>query len=130
MARTTEFKMYSFTFDSFITGHHEYKEIWTPHIGDVIQCEREPTNAHDRNAVRLIKGNMTVGHVPCRIAPYCAYILLNGGTVEGTVMGHRQNKRNNGLEIPCMYSAKGTKYSTEKAEKCIFDYLARKENAQ
>ena len=73
---------------------------------------------------------MTVGHVPARIASYCAYILLNGGTIEATVTGHRLNRRNNGLEVPCMYSTKGTKCSTEKAEKCIFDYLARKQNTK
>ena len=28
----------------------------------------------------------TVGHVPNRIAPYCAYLLLNGGTIWAKVL--------------------------------------------
>ena len=34
-----------------VRGHHIYKEIWNPAIGEVVQCKREPRNAADRYSV-------------------------------------------------------------------------------
>ena len=118
--------MLHFTFDSFITGHHIYKDVWDPVIGEIIQCRREPSNKYDNNAVMLFKENLTIGHVPRQIAPYCAYILLNCGTIEAEVTGRRENQRRNGLEVPCTYRVKGLKAPTEKGKKCIVEYLERK----
>ena len=42
------------------------------------------------------------------------YLLKAGGKVEATVTGMRQNKRRNGLEVPCKYMFKGRKYAMDK----------------
>ena len=30
-----------------ITGHHVYKDIWKPVIGETLTCDIEPQNIHD-----------------------------------------------------------------------------------
>ena len=37
---------------------------------------------------------------------YCTLILLSGGTMQATVTGKRENKRGNGLELPCKVTVK------------------------
>ena len=42
---------------SCIRGYHIYKTVWKARIGEVLSCEREPTNAIDRYAVSVFKGS-------------------------------------------------------------------------
>ena len=37
--------------ESVVRGHHVYKEIWTPELGEVLTVCKEPDNIHDRHAV-------------------------------------------------------------------------------
>ena len=46
-----------FLFTSVIRGHHVYKSIWTPVLGEV---SREEGNAHDRFAVCVKNGRSLV----------------------------------------------------------------------
>ena len=41
----------SISVDSVVRGHHVYKEIWTPELGEVLTVCKEPDNIHDRHAV-------------------------------------------------------------------------------
>ena len=50
-----------------------------------------------------------VGHIPKQLAKTCNYILLAGGRISAQVTRHRQNKRNNGLEIPCLFQVEAPK---------------------
>ena len=50
--------------ESVIRGHHIYKRIWRPLVGEVLTLEREEGNTHDRFAVCLLKDAIVVGHVP------------------------------------------------------------------
>ena len=51
-----------FTIDS---GHHVYKEIWTPFVGEELTLTQENGNCHDRYAITVEKENdMIVGRVP------------------------------------------------------------------
>ena len=59
----------SFFIDSEIRGYHEYMSIWeNPVCGEVLNCHREPGNAHDTHAVavkKVIDDDLkVVGHVP------------------------------------------------------------------
>ena len=36
---------------SAIRGHHVYKDIWNPVIGEVLVCKREEENNHDLFAI-------------------------------------------------------------------------------
>ena len=54
----------NFDVDSFLRGYYEYKSIWTPKIGEVLQTEKEPGNLVDKYAVCVKKENEIVGHLP------------------------------------------------------------------
>ena len=46
-------------------GHHIFKRVWSPIIGEVLELLREEESEHDRFAVYLLKPRaVTVGHVP------------------------------------------------------------------
>ena len=119
MARTTDSRPYEFSFQSFVTGHHVYKEDWTPILGEIINFTREPTNQHDRYAVAAYKNKEIVGHIPRIISKPCSYALLSGAVITATVTGARQNTRHNGLEVPVKYLVKGPRQNMTRAETYI-----------
>lgn len=51
-------------FVSVIRGHHIYKAVWTPIVGETVQVCKEPSNPFDVHAVAILKDGSTVGHVP------------------------------------------------------------------
>ena len=38
-----------------IRGHHIYKSIWQPIVGEQLTLEREDGNSHDRHAVSVMR---------------------------------------------------------------------------
>ena len=48
---------YATTFDttSCICGHHVYKDVWTPTLGDELECRREGDNDFDRYPVAVLR---------------------------------------------------------------------------
>ena len=40
-----------FCLDSIVRGHHVYKTVWTPFLGEILTGISEPENNHDRHAV-------------------------------------------------------------------------------
>ena len=46
--------------DSCVRGFHMYKETWSPNIGEILMCTREPGNVIDRYAVAVKKSDGTV----------------------------------------------------------------------
>ena len=58
-----------FLYESVIHGHHIFKEIWTPHTGEILLVCKEAGNIHDRRAVALLKADGTVvEHVPREVS--------------------------------------------------------------
>ena len=53
-----------FELESFIRGHHIYKDVWTPVVNEELSCRREEGNISDPYAVAFIKSGVIVGHVP------------------------------------------------------------------
>ena len=90
----------------FVTGHHVYK---------------------DEYAVKVLKNQAVVGHVPREISRYCSFLLNSGGTMDATVTGARENRRGNGMEVPCKYKLKGPKTFLSKAEYIIRDIVSRRQ---
>eukprot|EP00794_Sanderia_malayensis_P014571 gene14570-16074_t len=88
-----------------IRGYHAYKkeEVF---VGEVMVCEPEEDNEHDKYAVSVQKANgKIVGHVPIE-----AY-----GEIEAECIGSRYNAgAGKGLELPVDYKLIGT-----------YDYLVR-----
>lgn len=57
------------TFDkeSIVTGHHVFKNVWTPYVGELSSAQ-ERENQHDRYAVSVKKREELVGHMPTRLS--------------------------------------------------------------
>ena len=119
MARATDIKPYSIEFESFVTGHDVYKAVWSPFIGESLNTQRELENVHDKYAVKVLKNQAVVGHVPREISRYCSFVLNSGGTMDATVTGAR--------ELPCKYKRKRPKTFLSKAEYIIRDIVNRRQ---
>jgi len=53
-----------FAVDSAVWGHHIYKSIWTPFLGEVLRVEMEEGNEEDIYTVAILNdGGVVVGHV-------------------------------------------------------------------
>ena len=125
MARTLKSKPILFEFPEWITGHHIYKDIWSPTIGEILLCETEKDNKSDQYAVSIVHDGRVVGHVPRSFSKVATFIIAAGGRVQAKVTGERANSRKNGLEVPCIYSIKGPKHIIDKAILIIEDILRR-----
>ena len=115
--------------DTVIRGHHVYKEVWTPIIGEVLQYEKEKGNSHDLYldlyAVAVKKLDSIVRHVPRTISTLCHLFLSKGGSITcglacGTVTGiskHSDDLLQGSLEVPCHLTFRGDEPAVEKVKK-------------
>ena len=55
--------MYASTFDtsSCICGHHVYKNVWMPTLGDELECKKEGDNDFDQYAVVVLRKGLLLG---------------------------------------------------------------------
>ena len=94
-----------YLYDSVIRGHHVYKDVWTPRIGEILQVARYTDNHHDRFAVGVFKEDTIVGHVPREYSRMFYYFLVHSGGITCEITGRR--KFGKGLEVPCVYTFTG-----------------------
>ena len=78
----------SLELETYIKGHHVYKEVLIPDVGEKLNVLMEPDNRVDRFAVYLGKDRTVVGHLKKR------YTL----------------KDEEGLQVPCKIIIAGCKY--------------------
>ena len=81
----------AYCFESVVRGHHIYKTIWTPSLGEILMVFPEPLNDHDRHAVCVKKDDVIVGHVPREQAKTMWHFLMHGGQVSCEVTGRRKS---------------------------------------
>lgn len=106
------------SFSSVIRGHHVYKTIWTPHLGEELVLATENGNLFDRHAVAVIKDGEVVGHMPHELARFSWFFLKrDGGTIKAVVTGKR--KKGLGLEVPCDYVYSGPQKMLKKLKKLL-----------
>ena len=79
----------------------------SPFIGETLKTQVKPNNVYDKYDVKVLKDEAVVGHVPREISRYCSFVLNSGRTMSATVTGVRENRRGNGLTVPCKYKLKG-----------------------
>ena len=48
--------------DTYVKGHHVYKDIWTPGIGEILDAQIEPNNPTDKYSVCIRKSGKVVGY--------------------------------------------------------------------
>ena len=114
MARVNSYNVayelrYEISFGAPIRGHHVYKEMWTPQIGETLYCKndnRQEALQFDKHAVGVFKDDVLVGHVPIEVSRIISYFLQTNetNTVQVEVTGKR--KRELGLIVPGKYHAR------------------------
>ena len=72
-----------------------------------------------------MKSIIVVGHVPKELSKYCSAFINSDGRMWGNVSGKRENRRGNGLEVPCKYFLKGKRNYLVKAGPVIRDIAER-----
>ena len=85
-----------------IRGFHVYKSLCTPEIGEELSTVQETSNKHDRFAVTIRKGTLTIGHVPAEISKVCWFFLRRGGTIKCRMSTDRHRRsplEQGGLEV-------------------------------
>lgn len=103
---------------STVRGHHVYKVLWTPIIGEELGVSAEERNDHDRHAVAVTKNEDIVGHVPCELDKTLDFYLKRPGTQATCVItGHR--KYDVGLVVPCIYKVEGPIKLVKKLSKLL-----------
>ena len=53
----------SMDLETFIKGHHIYKNIWTPQLDQLLEVSTEPSNPVDKFAVAVKKNQNILGHL-------------------------------------------------------------------
>ena len=91
------------TWQSVIRGHHIYKHIWQPLVGEMLTLEREEGNNHDKFAVSLLKNATVIGHVPEEFSRVFWHFLSHKGIITCELTG--QKKCGNGLDTHSLHSS-------------------------
>ena len=85
MASTVEEAVY--LRESVILGHHVYKAVWNPVLGEVHCLVLEEGNKHDHC---VEKGDEIIGHVPRELSTEVWRFLRHGGRSTCEVIGRRK----------------------------------------
>ena len=99
---TRSSNMEKFAFDSAVRGYHVYKDVWKPAIRKKLHAEQELDNAVDKFAVKVVKNNELVGHLPREYSQILWYFIARGGKICVEVTGRRRHCKQlcRGMEIP------------------------------
>ena len=91
--------------ESSVRGYHAYFKYSTVRVGDLMMCEIEEDNSHDKYAVAVKnESGLTVVHIPIEISKIMNKFTRDCGEVEVECIGHRYNAgQGKGLEIPVDY---------------------------
>lgn len=95
--------------ESSVRGYHAYFKDTTVCVGEVLRCEIEDNNEHDKYAiaVRNEEGKL-VGHVPIELSKRFNKLLQDYGDIEAECIGNRFNAgHGKGLEFPADYRLTG-----------------------
>ena len=100
--------------ETFIKGHHVYKDIWTPKQGEQLDVLMEPDNRMDKFAVCVKINEKIVGHLKKgtsgRFAKTIFYFLRSDAysSAWAKVTGKRRNLGDGeGMQVPCKLSPSG-----------------------
>ena len=70
-----------FEVESCVWGHHIYKHVWTPFVGEELTGTHEIENTKDPFAVTVVHHSTVCGHVPRKISATCALFLARNYSV-------------------------------------------------
>ena len=117
MARAVEersFQLYHrVVFRTVIRGHHVYKSIWTPCVGESLVAHRDDRSEalqYDKFAIGTYKKNEEgmeelVGHVPIELSSLLYHFLSEGPDNHLAIEVTGKRKREVGLVVPAKFTA-------------------------
>ncbi|KAK3698428.1 hypothetical protein QZH41_007970 [Actinostola sp. cb2023] len=97
--------MFEMYIEATVRGYHAYLDNASVRIGEILTCEMEHDNPHDKYAVAVKNqdGNL-VGHVPKELSRLFYKFLNDSGELEAECIGNRLNAgKGKGVEIPVDY---------------------------
>jgi len=103
-------------YGSIVRGHHIYKTIWTPFIGEILTVNHEEDNSYDSCAVAWLHR----GDLPWDISEVSWFFLLHGGNISCEITGHQKFRV--GLEVPCSYKYTSPPKLIKKLKKRLTTY--------
>ena len=83
--------METFAFASAVRGYHVYQDVWKPSIREKVVAKQEFDNPMDKHAVKVVRGNEMVGHLPCEFSRIAWYFLVRSGQISVEVIGRRRH---------------------------------------
>ena len=92
--------------ESVVCGHHVYKHMWTPYLGERLSLCVDVENAHDYCAVSVMKDGEMVDHILRHLLRALWHFIAHGGKVVCELIG--KSKRGHRLEVPCTYTFTGS----------------------
>ena len=105
--------MFEVQFTSFILGHHIYKSVWTPTLGQKLNCpdyDCKEAKQHDEYAIGTYleanTGSELVGHVPMELSYLICTFLRAYGDNEVSVKVTGSRRLENGLVVPGTFKAR------------------------
>ena len=86
-----------------IFSYHVYQDVWKPSIGEKPVAKREFHNPMDKQAVKVVNGDETVGHLLHKFSKIEWYFLGCSEEIIVEVIGQRQHRKQlfGGMEVPC-----------------------------
>ena len=105
-----------FSFDSVIQGHHIYKKVWMPSVGEVLLLVKEEGNEHNCFAVSVMKDGFIVGHARRELSNVFSHFLNHEGEITART-GHK--RLGNCLEVLFCYIFSGKKKLVKKLKELI-----------
>ena len=101
--------MFEMCIEATVRGPHAYLDDASVRIGEILACEMQLDNSHDKYAVAVKNqdGNL-VGHVPKELSRLFHKFLDDFGELEAECIGNRLNAgKGKGVEIPVDYRLVG-----------------------
>ena len=95
--------------ESSVQGYHAYFKYSNVSVGELMMCEIEENNEHDKYAVAVKnESGQIVGHVPIEISKIMCKFIRDCGEVEVECIGHQYNVgQGKGRKIPVDYRLLG-----------------------
>ena len=100
--------MEMFAFASAVHGYRVYQDLWKSSIGEKL---REFNNPIDKHAMKVVKGDETVGHLSRKFSQIMQYFLACSREIGFEVIGHKQC---GGLEVQCQLEFNCSNESTSE----------------
>ena len=87
----------TFASASAVHGYHTFQDLFKPSIGEKLVAKQKFNNTMDKHAVKVVKGNETVGYLPCKIFRIVWYFLAHSREISVEVISRRRCGR---MEVP------------------------------